>query len=1323
MAFLDDIGAALPDLPVGYAFAPDFQKADKAGEAAPAGSAGGTAPAAISVAHLVDPAAHTATTAAGVHAAGPAGPSKPPKLGGATPAGPATPAVGTHAPAAVAQTPSQKLQPHQTADGAVLTPATPDQSGTAAMETGEPHNTHLEGGGNRNQAKTTLDAAPKPSKEEPAYRSPAGLHPATPDGPPAGAQAVHFQQKHGSATERTEGKTPQKTFVRRGLKTNKKGQVKFAYSYNPATVGAAAHEHDEFNLDAFKPKEEGSTASPRIMRVGKVDHGHKDASGKIVGKIEVFHPEHATAENPEGRKEWSHADWHENMTNAKSGFGDAYTASIDRRVRQYGRAVLNHVPRELLHDVNTKDMSVQQALKHMQDHADTAFHMYGERLDNSLKRSGIHDDDYAKGVIDFMHTRAGWHADARASLIGAMLFNSEEPEQSQLERVAKVAANYRTIAHAAEKMAGRGLVTSRIIAEVLNSPKFKELKTHAQHVALKVTKDAKSTARQDKLLKEINAGLPEGADKFKDWEALNAHLKAKKAVERAKTEPQTPEAKHAAHEERFQKRLKSLKDAGIETVADLEANKNSAKPMGSALDAKGNPIPADVFKKQGDEHFAELGRLAAEAQAKAQAKPAAQAAPAAAAPDATQAQAQASATTATNAAQPAAQAAPDATQQAAAQPVTPPAAAKPDPHAAPAVGALPGHVAASLAAIAAHNDGLAKKAAEMAPRAKTPEAQQAQALKATQHGNDAKMMDVLAKTGDINQALDAVLTTATPEQRKQQYDRLVQTLKNAGHSAAVEPLRARGEATQAAPAAQPTQAAAAPDGPTGPKPLSLEQHQAFTAKINGLQQQADDARAAGDDEEADYYDHEAALLRKVKGKQGDVSSAINEFYGPETDPTRTQHARDLMHQHLADVLGGQQQAQPDAVDQFQAASDADAAQGEQNRAANSTPVPDEPVAPGAGSPFTQDDGPVHDPSGSHEETMARQSAARAAAQPSPAPTDVATPDLSDAVEPTESDDATAGMPPLPEDGPVHDPSGSHEETMARQSAARAAANRDPAPTPEPTPAGDVPVVNAAPEPPPEPGAPAAPAPPAVANMPTPALDALGAKHAAGGSHSIGDALRAWMQDKNDHLDRRRRRKRPRLRTAPRLSHRQPRPGTPPRPAEPPNASPTRPRRRSLRRVRPRKKRSRHLRRRRLRLRLRPRTLPRPTAAPEPCTTPCVISAWTSLLSPKQTATPCLIAGRRRRSAGTTRGSARTPSLRQSRPQTPGSRSARTPVRQPAGPVSRRLRLRLQPPPLRTPPPTLRPKPWPRPRQPLRRPAPPKPSSKPCGPKPRTRTSP
>lgn len=115
-------------------------------------------------------------------------------------------------------------------------------------------------------------------------------------------------------------------------------------------------------------------------------------------------------------------------------YSDRYYAIVEKRARQWASAVLRHVPRELLSELEGDTVDAQLASL-----AKRAPEVYA-RLQRAFHRAGI-SPTQAMGVISHSLAQSGWSEDARAALIGSTLDS------------AWALANYRQVARAARRLA------------------------------------------------------------------------------------------------------------------------------------------------------------------------------------------------------------------------------------------------------------------------------------------------------------------------------------------------------------------------------------------------------------------------------------------------------------------------------------------------------------------------------------------------------------------------------------------------------------------------------------------------------------------------------------------------------------------------------------------------------------------------------------------------------------------------------------------------------------------------------------------------------
>ena len=152
----------------------------------------------------------------------------------------------------------------------------------------------------------------------------------------------------------------------------------------------------------------------------------------------------------------SHDQWMEQIAQHYSGVYDA----AEKRARSYAKAVLRHVPRKLL-----EELQGATDAERMEDLRKREPQIYA-KLKRAFGRTGM-DPHSARRAISWALSRRGWSADARASLLGEMTVG---------DQAAYVQANYRRLGRAAENMAGSGnSVEPKHVSAVVSLPPPKRM--------------------------------------------------------------------------------------------------------------------------------------------------------------------------------------------------------------------------------------------------------------------------------------------------------------------------------------------------------------------------------------------------------------------------------------------------------------------------------------------------------------------------------------------------------------------------------------------------------------------------------------------------------------------------------------------------------------------------------------------------------------------------------------------------------------------------------------------------------------------------------
>lgn len=231
-----------------------------------------------------------------------------------------------------------------------------------------------------------------------------------------------------------------------------------------------------------------------VSSIGRgVEHGEEIRLGDKTVKVHEANAHGLTIEHDDGHKQTlSHDEWHDLM---HEHHGEAYTAAVDKRARQWANAVYRHVPREILADL--KGTTDQERLADLRERAPEVY----AKLEGAFKRAGV-GPDAAKGMVAWVLQRRGWSPDARATLLGAA---------TDLAHGAMVVRGYREIADRATKAAAGRPVESAHVAEALES------------------KGAKHTAGT-----EARAGKPQGVAEATPTAGADAGAPAKEPAAEAK---------------------------------------------------------------------------------------------------------------------------------------------------------------------------------------------------------------------------------------------------------------------------------------------------------------------------------------------------------------------------------------------------------------------------------------------------------------------------------------------------------------------------------------------------------------------------------------------------------------------------------------------------------------------------------------------------------------------------------------------------------------------------------------------------------------------
>lgn len=168
----------------------------------------------------------------------------------------------------------------------------------------------------------------------------------------------------------------------------------------------------------------------------------------MVKIVEVTEDGTVTLEEDGKRRSVKPNEWADLMARH---YGDSYYAHAERRARQAIKAVLRHVPRELLKDLrgNTDVERFADLKKRVPD-------VY-RRLEVAFQRAGV-DPFRAKQIIAHSLERKNWKPEARALVIGAVL----TPEG------VKLATHHRQIVAGAENLAGGEIVQAKHVAAVID---------------------------------------------------------------------------------------------------------------------------------------------------------------------------------------------------------------------------------------------------------------------------------------------------------------------------------------------------------------------------------------------------------------------------------------------------------------------------------------------------------------------------------------------------------------------------------------------------------------------------------------------------------------------------------------------------------------------------------------------------------------------------------------------------------------------------------------------------------------------------------------
>lgn len=325
------------------------------------------------------------------------------------------------------------------------------------------------------------------------------------------------------------------------------------YSKSASAIGHMPQTGDEFNDSALQV---GRASS---LVVHSADHGFNNKSGSR-GSYVISHSDEQQHKDLVGRfggkdlgngkVQFTPEQWHARMNSVH---GEAYTAAVAKNVQAGARAVFAYMPRELLSDkalgnYNTKDLvaHLSDATKHITGGKVTngkgEFHLaseLGKKLQRSLTNAGIHDPHAMPHMVAFVLSRKGWDGDARAALMGQFLHHDNEGDTF---KVANLAKNYKAVAKKCEKMAGSGMVTDKIVSQVI-SQHFGEKQTFEGTAAVD---KQKLDDRQKKILEGQLSRLAE-AKKIDPNIDMATMLKNEAAAKpaRAAGEAKTPEQRYA----------------------------------------------------------------------------------------------------------------------------------------------------------------------------------------------------------------------------------------------------------------------------------------------------------------------------------------------------------------------------------------------------------------------------------------------------------------------------------------------------------------------------------------------------------------------------------------------------------------------------------------------------------------------------------------------------------------------------------------------------------------------------------------------------------
>ena len=372
---------------------------------------------------------------------------------------------------------------------------------------------------------------------------------------------------------------------------------KFKVERAPSAIGKAPRAGEEINLHALRPVIPGQKPSEHVWKVHSVDeHG-----------LNIIKPEHAGVKTADGNPlttRMSHPEYHAHMA-SNAAHGDAYAAAVDSRVRAHARAFYQHVHPDALKDPNIAGLASEHVPAALQNHVNAAYKAGGAALEKAFKRAGVGDDKTAKNMVGFLLTRRGWHQDARGALMGAAVNGHE---------TSRIAKNYKGIALAAEKRAGKGMVTSAIIADVLGHAKFKTLPQWSEDKkAREDSKFAREFNEQNALRGKDDQLTPEEfvaaqkAEKEGKAQEAGGETKRKKILEEQRVAALTPEQRAAEDAAKANKSIEALRKQGASHVQNFE-NAAGKGEMGSAVGPDGRPLSAEQVVAQ--EAAAKLQRAA-----------------------------------------------------------------------------------------------------------------------------------------------------------------------------------------------------------------------------------------------------------------------------------------------------------------------------------------------------------------------------------------------------------------------------------------------------------------------------------------------------------------------------------------------------------------------------------------------------------------------------------------------------------------------------------------------------------------------------------------